>query len=64
MAHSLIVYILVQLPFSNIFFESFNVIYIFHVINMSPQTFAAMYLRELIQKCSEFTFGLVKSQSG
>ena len=25
------------------------------------QTFAAMYLRELIPKCSEFTFGLVKS---
>ena len=24
-----------------------------------PQTFEAMYLRELISKCSEFAFGLV-----
>ena len=50
------------LPCSNIVFESFNVmsISIFYVISYHVPNFAAMYLRKLISKYLEFTFGLKK----
>ena len=49
------------LPFSNIVFESFNVIYIFMSLGTMSQTLAAMDLREVIPKCSEIIYDLVKS---
>ena len=49
------------LPFSNVTFESSNVIYIFNELGNLSETFTAIYLRELIRKCLEFTVVLIES---